>query len=139
MGDGNDDKKDDNYRNYTSATADVTGIEDQGEKAFFANPVLFLPSVAPVQAKPSKGQRYLCDISFRIQKEGKVYSSGDATTYINKSFTNLPVHTPKSLDITSLIRNQYLQIVTTVSKGLDVSFNFKVNEWEEHKEYVTFD
>lgn len=139
LGDGNDDKLDDNYRDYTSDTADVTGIMDQEEKSFFANPVLFLPSVAPTQAKPSKGQRYLCNISFRIQKQGETYNSGDASTYTEKSFTNLPIHTPKSLDITSLDRNQYLQIVTTVSKGLNVSFNFKVNEWEEHKEYVHFD
>ena len=139
MGDGNDDKKDDNYRDYTSATADLTGIADQGERDFFASPVLFMPSVAPTQTTPSKGQRYLCDISFRIQRQGKTYNSGDASTYTEKSFTNLPIHTPKSLDITSLNRNQYLQIVTTVSKGETVSFNFKVNEWEEHKEYVHFD
>lgn len=137
--DANDDGKDDNYRDYTSATANVTGIADQDEKSFFDNPVLFLPSVAPEQTKPSKGKRYLCDISFRIQKDGKTYDSGDATTYDTKSFTNLPIHTPKSLDITTLGRNQYLQIITTVSKGLNVSFNFKVNEWVEHKEYVTFD
>ena len=139
MGDGNDDDKDDNYRDYTSATADLTGIADKGERDFFASPVLFMPSVAPTQTKPSKGQRYLCDISFRIQKEGKVYNSADASTYTEKSFTDLPIHTPKSLDITSLNRNQYLQIVTTVSKGMNVSFNFKVNEWVEHKEYVHFD
>jgi hypothetical protein len=137
--DANDDGKDDNYRDFTSATANVTGIADQDEKSFFDNPVFFLPSVAPEQTKPSKGKRYLCDISFRIQKDGKTYDSGDATTYDTKSFTNLPIHTPKSLDITTLGRNQYLQIITTVSKGLNVSFNFKVNEWVEHKEYVTFD
>lgn len=135
----NDDKKDDNYRDYTSGTADLTGIADNSVRDFFASPVLFMPSVAPTQTKPSKGQRYLCDISFRIQKEGKIYNSENAATYYEKSFTNLPIHTPKSLDITSLDRNQYLQIITTVSKGETVSFNFKVNEWEEHKEYVHFD
>lgn len=137
--DANDDKKDDNYRDYTSATADLTGISDKGERDFFASPVLFMPSVAPTQTKPSKGQRYLCDISFRIPNEEMVYDSGNASTYTEKSFTDLPIHTPKSLDITSLSRNQYLQIITTVSKGMNVSFNFKVNEWEEHKEYVHFD
>lgn len=139
MGDGNTDGKDDNYRNFVSGTADVTGIAQEGEKSFFANPVVFLPSVAPSQTKPSKGQRYLVDISFRVPKTGKVYNSGDNTTYDEKSFTNLPIHTPKSLDIKSLDRNQYLQVLTTVSKGLDVSFNFRVKEWEEHTEYVTFD
>jgi hypothetical protein len=137
--DENSDGKDDNYRNYTSAIADVTGIAHEAERSFFANPVVFLPSVAPTQTKPSKGQRYLVDISFRIPKEEQTYNAGNSATYYEKSFTNLPIHTPKSLDIKSLGRNQYLQVLTTVSKGLDVSFNFRVKEWEEHTEYVTFD
>lgn len=139
LGDENEDGKDDNYRDYESGAADVTGIAIDGEKTFFANPVLFLPSVAPEQTKPSKGRRYLCDISFRIPKAGKTYDSGDASTYDEKSFTNLPIHTPKSMDIKALERNQYLKIITTISEGINVSFNFKVNEWVEHKELVTFD
>lgn len=139
MGDGNSDGKDDNYRDFTSAETDVTGIDHETERSFFASPVLFLPSVAPTQTTPSKGQRYLVDVSFRVPKLGQTYDADNAATYDEKSFTNLPIHTPKSMDITSLGRNQYLQIVTTVSKGLDVSFNFKVNEWVEHTEYVTFD
>ena len=136
--DENSDGKDDNYRDFTSGIVEVTGIAQEGEKSFFANPVVFLPSVAPSQTHPSKGQRYLVDISFRVPKTD-VYDSGNSATYDEKSFTNLPIHTPKSLDIKSLERNQYLQIVTTVSKGETVSFNFRVKEWEEHTEYVTFD
>lgn len=139
MGDGNSDGKDDNYRDFTSAETDVTGIAHEAERSFFASPVLFLPSVAPTQTTPSKGQRYLVDVSFRIPKTEQTYNADNPATYDEKSFTNLPIHTPKSLDITSLGRNQYLQIVTTVSKGVDVSFSFKVNEWVEHTEYVTFD
>lgn len=126
LGDTNSDGKDDNYRDFASAAADVTGIANEGERAFFANPVVFLPSEAPTQSKPSTGQRYLCDISFRVGG-------------VDKSFTNLPIHTPKSLDIKSLGRNQYLKIITTVSVGTEVSFNFVVKEWEMKTEYVTFD
>lgn len=139
MGDGDTDGTDDNYQDFTTSTADITGISNEGEKPFFADPVVFLPSVAPFQTKPSQGYRYLLDISFRVPKEDVVYDAGNSTTYIEKSFSDLPVHTPRSLDIKSLTRNQYLQIITTVSKGLNVSFNFKVNEWEEHTEYVSFD
>lgn len=142
MGDSEDEGDlDDNYRDYVSPPRNVTGIADQGEAPLFDSaPVLFLPSVAPMQTRPSKGQRYLCNISFRVQKDTEVpYDAEDPSTYVEKSFTNLPIHTPKSEDIKSLVRNQYLQIVTTVSLGMNVSFNFMVREWDEHKAYVTFD
>lgn len=133
-GDENHDGKDDNYGNYSSGAKDLTGIPgtdnpatpaDEREVTYFTNPVRFFPSVAPMQSVPSSGQRYLCDISFQVG--GK-----------NKSFTNLPIHTPKSLDITSLKRNQYLQVVTTVAQGENVSFNFKVVEWVTHSATVEF-
>lgn len=135
LGDGDDaGDLDDNYGNYSSGTKDLTDIPgtdnpatpaDEREVTYFANPVRFFPSVAPMQSVPSSGQRYLCDISFQVG--GK-----------NKSFTNLPIHTPKSLDITSLKRNQYLQVVTTVAQGENVSFNFKVVEWVTHSATVEF-
>lgn len=126
LDDGPDsDTLDDNYRDYDSGTKTLSSLADEEERDYFASPVRFFPSVAPMQTKPSAGRRYLCDISFKIGGT-------------SKSFTNLPIHNPKSQDIKSLSRNQYLHIVTTVSKGLNVSFNFKVNEWDEHHEYVEF-
>ena len=141
MGDSEDEGDlDDNYRDYTSAPRDVTGIVEKDTVPFFTSPVLFLPSVAPMQTAPSKGTRYLCDVSFRIQKDSSIpYNSEDESTYTQKSFPNLPIHTPRSEDITALGRNQYLQIVTTVSKGESVSFNFKVKEWDAHTETIHFD
>ncbi|MCR5827377.1 MAG: FimB/Mfa2 family fimbrial subunit [Bacteroidales bacterium] len=55
------------------------------------------------------------------------------------SFTDLPVHDDHAVDITSLERNQHLQIVTRISKGLTVSFNFEVTDWKENEETVHFD
>jgi len=43
------------------------------------------------------------------------------------------------VDITSLERNQHLHIVTRISKGLTVSFNFEVTDWTELEETVEFD
>jgi hypothetical protein len=80
------------------------------------------PSEAPTQAT---GTRYLCDISFTV---------GDA----EKSFSNLPVHDSRSRDITSLKRNQYLQITTRINEGLDISFDFEVAEWNPRTEEILF-
>jgi len=55
------------------------------------------------------------------------------------SFTDLPVHDDHSVDITSLERNQHLHIVTRISKGTTVSFNFVVLDWDELEEIVHFD
>lgn len=96
---------------------------DETELAAF-DPVLFFPSVAPMQEIPSHGKRYLCDISFDYQSA-------------TKSFTNLPIHDKYSQDILYLARNQFLQIETTISQG-EVSFNFVVSDWETRKEFVLF-
>ncbi len=55
------------------------------------------------------------------------------------SFTDLPVHDDHAVDITSLERNQHLHIVTRISKGLTVSFNFEVTDWTTKEETVQFD
>ena len=55
------------------------------------------------------------------------------------SFTDLPVHDDHSVDITSLERNQHLHIVTRISKGLTVSFNFEVEDWTDLEENMHFD
>ena len=139
LGDGADsDKFDDNYRDYVSTAKDLTGIPASSEVPLFTTPIRFFPSEAPMQTTPSKGKRYLCDITFRIVRSGKTYDPSKSSTYDVKNFTNLPIHDPNSQDILSLGRNQYLQIVTTVSKGNDVSFNFRVKEWTEHHATVEF-
>ncbi len=149
LGDGADsDKFDDNYRDFTSTARDLTGIPaaddpatgsiDEREMALFTSPVRFFPSVAPPQTTPSKGNRYLCDISFRVARAGKTYNPSNSGTYDTKNFTNLPIHDPRSQDIQELKRNQYLQIVTTISNGSNVSFNFIVKEWTGHTETVEF-
>ncbi len=55
------------------------------------------------------------------------------------SFSGLPVHDDHAVDITSLERNQHLHIVTRISKGLTVSFNFEVTDWTTLEETLTFD
>ena len=130
--------KDTNYGDYTTVAADIANLSgipaaddpgtdplDERERVAFAQPLLFFPSIAPHQTVPSAGNRYLCDISFT--------ANGSA-----KTFTNLPIHNEYTQDILELKRNQYLQILTTISQGADVSFNFFVKDWDPHKETVIF-
>ena len=101
--------------------------------------VQVFPSVAPARAV---GRRYLCSISFRVTKAGKVYDAGDDTTYDSYEFTDLPVHDSYSADIQYLRRNQFLKIETRITKRaaeFDYSFNFEVQSWVEKVNYVTFD
>ena len=84
--------------------------------------LLVFPSVAPARAV---GSRYFCDIDFYI---------GEA----HKEFFDLPVHDRQSRDILALERNQYLQIETRINKGLDVSFNFEVHDWDPNVEDIEF-
>ena len=140
LGDTNpSDSKDDNYGDYTTvaaniSTANLTNIpstddlltdDDERDRVAFVSPILFFPSIAPKQTVPSAGNRYLCNISFNV---------GNAT----KNFIDLPIHDEFTQDIPVLKRNQYLQILTTIGKGTNVSFNFFVKNWEEHNESVTF-
>ena len=74
---------------------------------------------------PSAGP-YTCDISFTYAATNLVY-------------TGLPVTNARREDILSLLRNQHLHIVTRISKGDKVSFNFKVAGWDDKSETVTFD
>ena len=131
------DGKDDNYGNYTTVAAEMASLssipklddpatdEDERERDAFAAPLLFFPSIAPKQTTPSAGNRYLCNISFTYGGE-------------TKNFENLPIHDAYTQDILELKRNQYLQILTTIGKGSNVSFNFFVKDWDEHKETVIF-
>ncbi len=140
LGDTNpSDGKDDNYGDYTTvaaniSTANLTNIpstddlltdDDERDRVAFVSPILFFPSIAPKQTVPSAGNRYLCNISFNV---------GTAA----KNFNDLPIHDEFTQDIPVLKRNQYLQILTTIGKGTNVSFNFFVKNWEEHNESVTF-
>ncbi|MBO4634730.1 MAG: FimB/Mfa2 family fimbrial subunit [Bacteroidales bacterium] len=84
--------------------------------------LLVFPSVAPSQ---TVGSRYYCDIEFKINNE-------------RKSFTDLPIHDKQSQDILALGRNQYLQIETRINKGLDVSFSFAVDDWNDKPEEILF-
>ncbi|MBQ4286277.1 MAG: FimB/Mfa2 family fimbrial subunit [Bacteroidales bacterium] len=129
--------KDDNYGDYTTVAANIASLssipftdnlltdDDERDRDVFVSPLLFFPSIAPSQTVPSAGNRYLCDISFKV---------GSAT----KTFNNLPIHDEYTQDILALERNQYLHIVTTISSGVNVSFNFYVKNWDEHHESVIF-
>ena len=74
---------------------------------------------------PSTGP-YTCDISF----------TANNTDY---SFPGLPVTDSKRVDIPCLYRNQQLHIVTRISRGVQVSFNFEVADWDEVEAQVQFD
>ena len=131
--------KDDNYGDYTTVAGDISTTnltdipftdntatdDDERERDAFVSPLLFFPSIAPMQTQPSAGNRYLCDITFKVNGE-------------QKTFTKLPIHDVYARDIPALKRNQYLQILTTIGKGADVSFNFYVKNWEERHESVIF-
>lgn len=100
---------------------------------------LVFPSVAPAQ---SQGNRYLCDISFRIAKENMTYDAGNPATYTQHDYTDLPVHDHRSSDILLLARNQDLKIETRINKRVseqDISFNFEVICWTDVlDEFVVF-
>jgi len=74
---------------------------------------------------PSVGP-FTCNISF-------------TTNAKNYSFEGLPVTDNKRVDIPCLYRNQQLYIVTRISKGFKVSFNFEVADWNEVTAEVQFD
>lgn len=74
---------------------------------------------------PSAGP-YTCDISFTYAATNHVY-------------TGLPVTNSRREDIMSLLRNQHLHIVTRISRGDKVSFNFEVAGWEAKTETVEFE
>lgn len=86
----------------------------------YGNQLVF-PSIAPPR---TVGSRYYCNISFKIGG-------------VSKSFS-LPIHDKRSQDIPALSRNQYLQIETRINKGLDISFNFVVVDWNKITEEVIF-
>lgn len=101
--------------------------------------VQVFPSVAPSR---QVGSRYLCTISFRITKSEQTYDSGNASTYDEYSFPDLPVHDSRSSDIPYLRRNQHLKIETRITKQAtqhDYSFNFEVQDWDPKYNYMTFD
>lgn len=129
-----------NYRNYSwtapnSSTA--YSIADGGTLSLLPTPPLFFPSIAPLKDKPSAGNRYLCDIIFRVPKPGVTYNANNSSTYNKKEFKNLPIHDNMSQDILALGRNQYLKIETTIS-ATAVSFNFIVKDWTDKPEEVFF-
>lgn len=77
---------------------------------------------------PSEGPYQLC-LQFTLN--GKIYS-----------YTHLPITNWRAQDIPALARNQHLTVTTRVSKGLTVSFNFKVVTWapeDTHTASVEFD
>ena len=79
---------------------------------------------------PSEGPYTVC-ITFTLSK-------GDpaAKTY---EYKELPITNWKAENIPALGRNQHLTVTTRISKGLTVSFNFKVTLWEEDTASVYFD
>lgn len=125
------------WRSWTTSPASdpAFSIARDGTLSLFQTP--FFPSTAPLQSQPSSGNRYLCDISFRVPKSGQTYNSSQSGTFTAYSFTNLPIHDALSQDIQALGRNQSLQIETTISAA-QVSFNFIVQEWTVREEEVFF-
>ena len=80
---------------------------------------------------PSQGP-YTVDISFTLNK-----STPSQKKY---QYKGLPVTNWKAENILSLARNQHLHVVTRISKGVTVSFNFQVTGWGDPiNESVTFD
>lgn len=80
---------------------------------------------------PSSGP-YTCNIGFTLFK-------GGANEHVY-TYSNLPVHDDHAVSIPSLARNRHLHIVTKISKGTTVSFNFEVAGWGEPMvEQVLFD
>ena len=80
---------------------------------------------------PSSGP-YTCDIGFTLFK-----NEANEHTY---TYSGLPVHDDHAVSIPSLARNRHLHIVTKISKGTTVSFNFEVAGWGEPTvEQVLFD
>jgi hypothetical protein len=69
---------------------------------------------------PSSGP-YTCDIGFTLFK-------GDPAEH-TYTYSDLPVHDDHAVSIPSLARNRHLHIVTKISKGTTVSFNFEVSGW----------
>ena len=74
---------------------------------------------------PSVGP-YTCDIHFTVDEKDYTYN-------------DLPVTNNRREDIPSLTRNKHLHIVTRISKGLKVSFNVEVADWDEVTAAVQFD
>lgn len=74
---------------------------------------------------PSMGP-FTCNISF----------TANGTDY---NFPDLPVTDSKRVDIPCLYRNQQLHIVTRISKGFKVSFNFEVADWDDVTADIQFD
>lgn len=132
-----------NYQDFTweswttsPASDPAFEIAKDAKEPVFATPPLFFPSIAPLKDKPSAGNRYLCNISFRVPTSG-TYNPSNKNTYKEYSFTDLPIHDEMSQDIRALQRNQYLKIETIIS-ATAVSFNFIVKDWIDKPEEVYF-
>ena len=94
---------------------------------------LYIPAVDPLDATklgsttkywyvfPSSGP-YTCDVEFTLFK-------GDPSKQHAYSYNDLPVHDDHAVSIPYLRRNQHLHIVTKISEGTTVSFNFEVTGW----------
>lgn len=130
-----------------AGTGSLNNLEFSGDELeLSSNPTtpsitgkLVFPSTAPEQ---TLGNRYYCDISFRVAKTGKTYNSGDSTTYTEYEYTDLPVHDYRSADLQFLRRNQLLKINTRITKRdseHDVSFWYEVENWTSRTGTVQFD
>ena len=99
---------------------------------------LVFPSTAPEQ---TLGNRYYCDISFRVEKKNQTYSSSNSATYTSYEYEGLPIHDYRSDDLQFLKRNQLLKINTRITKRgaeHDVSFWFEVASWVSRTETIEF-
>ena len=79
---------------------------------------------------PSEGPYTVC-ITFTLDK-----GDPSAKTY---EYKELPITNWKAENIPALGRNQHLTVTTRISKGLTVSFNFRVSAWEDETATVEFD
>lgn len=71
---------------------------------------------------------YTVDVSF--------YLAADDATY---SYAGLPILDYRARNLTFLKRNQHLRLQIRISRERRVSFNFRVEEWDEKTEYITFE
>ena len=80
---------------------------------------------------PSTGP-YTCDVTFTMYK-------GDAGEH-TYTYSDLPIHDDHAVSVPSLPRNRHLHIVTKISTGTSVSFNFEVSGWGSPiEENILFD
>ena len=111
------------YGNVVKNVGDGTVLNASGTGSSVKYEFLVFPGVAVPRSRD-----YTLDVAFRANGAASV-----------KDYDDLPIHDNRAVDIVSLERNQHLHIVTKISMGLTVSFNFEVVPWKQMTEQVLFE